>query len=401
MNPLTASKRTELQAVLVCPDRELARQFSTTTADLKMLNVLVDIKEYPTPVAFDQRLSQLRPDAALLDVGSDRAVALSLLSHIVAAHPGLPVIGLHGTGDPDVILQCLRSGAAEFLHAPFQQSEAEQAVMRLVRRKESDARQAPRRGRMIAFVSAKGGSGATTIASNVAYMACRVTRKKVLLADFDLAAGTISFSFKLNHNYSLLDGLQHSHQLDESLWGSLVASRNGFDILPAPERPSSPPIELYRVHECLEYARSMYDCVVVDLASISEKLSLATLNEADQICLVANPELPTLFLARKTLVLLQELGFHKDQLRVLVNRLDRRADLTLGDMESIFRFPIHATFPNDSSAVRRSLTEGKPVADNSDLGVACRKFAENLFGLRKDSRKKDSLVGLKALFHAS
>lgn len=395
------SKRTELQAILVCPDRSLAQQFSDTIAGLKAFNILADIKEYPSIPVLDQRLSQLRPDAALLDVGSDRATALSLLSHIAASYPNLPVIGLHGSGDPEVILQCIRSGAAEFLHAPFREAEAEQAVLRLVRRKEVEGRQAPQRGRLIAFVPAKGGSGATTIAANFANRVGRISRKRVLLADFDLAAGTVSFVFKLNHTYSLLDGIQHSHQLDESLWGSLVTNCDGVDVLPAPEKPHISPIEPYRVHECLEYARSLYECVVVDLPSIWEKISLATLNQADQIFLVTIPDLAALFLARKTLALIEELGFQKEQVKVLVNRLQRREELSLSDMEKIFRFPVHTTFPDDYASVRRSVTEGKPVAENCELGVAYRRFAERLFGSGDAGRKKTSMVGLKALFSES
>ncbi|MBI3695095.1 MAG: AAA family ATPase [Acidobacteria bacterium] len=398
---IATGKRTELQAVLICPDRTLAQQFSNTIAELKTLSIVADLKEYPTAPALDQRLNQVQPDVAVLEVGSDRTTALALLSHVVAAHSGLSVIGLHSSNDPETILQCLRRGVAEFLHAPFKEAEAEQAIMRLVRRKESGGRRAQTRGKLIAFVPAKGGSGATTLAANVAHRISRASQRRVLLADFDLAAGTAGFLFKLNHNYSLLDAIQHSHQLDDSLWGSLVVSFEGMDILASPEKPYAPQLEAYRVHECLEYARSRYDCVVVDLASISEKLSLATLKEADQVFLVSNPELPTLFLARKTLAVLEDLGFQKGQVRVLVNRLERREELSLSDMEKIFRFPIYATFPNDSASVRRSLTEGKPVAENSDLGGAYRKFSDSLFGPPAGARKKTSMVGLKTLFNES
>jgi pilus assembly protein CpaE len=389
-------KPSELTALLVCPDRNLAQEFSKAIAELKALNIVADLKEYPTPAGLEQRLKTLRPDAALLDVGTDRDTALLLLSHLVGAH--LRVIGLHRAGDPETILQCLRAGASEFLHSPFRLAEAEQAIMRLVRRKESDVRNQPSRGRLLAFVPAKGGSGTTTLAATVAHLLARLSNQRVLLADFDLTQGTIHFLFKLTHNYSLLDGIKHSHQLDESLWGSLVATRRNLDILPAPEKPFTSPIEPYRVHECVEYARSVYEYLVLDLPSVSEKVAMATLNEADQILLVANPELPTLFLARKTLTLLEEMGFQREQIRVLVNRLNKREELTLSDMEKIFRFPIHATFPNDYQNVRRALTEGKPVEESSDLGNACRKFAEGLIGGAKDAKKKGSLVGLKSLF---
>ncbi len=390
------TKPPELTTLLVCPDRALSQEFSSAIAELKTLNILADLKEYPTPAGLEQRLKTLRPDTVVLDVATDRETALFLLSHLVASH--IPVIGLHTAGDPETILQCLRAGASEFLHAPFRLAEAEQAIMRLVRRKETDIRNQPSRGKLLAFLPAKGGSGTTTVAATVAHMLARLTEKRVLLADFDLTQGTINFLYKLSHHYSLLDGIKHSHQLDESLWSSLVATRKTLDILPAPEKPYTTPIEPYRVHECLEYARSIYEYLVIDLPAISEKVSMATLNEADQIFLVASPELPALFLARKTLALLEEMGFQKSQIRVLVNRLGKREELSLGDMEKIFRFPIHATFPSDSQVVRRALTDGKPVEEGSDLGAACRKFAESLIGGDKAARKKGSLVGLKALF---
>lgn len=125
---------------------------------------------------------------------------------------------------------------------------------------------------------------------------------------------------------------------------------------------------------------------------------MATLNEADQIYVVTNPELATLFLARKTLALMEEMGFQKEQVRVLVNRVQKREELTLGDMEKIFRFPIHATFPNDYPSVRRALTEGNPVDEHCDLGAAYRRFAAGLAGVEKVAKKKGSLVGLRALF---
>ncbi len=393
-----AWKQPELTALMICPDRTLAQQFCSTIAELKALNVVADLKEYPATPVLDQRMKELRPDAILLDVATDRSGALLLLSQLAAAHPGAPVVGLHSSNDPDTILLCLRSGVAEFLHAPFRKEDAEEAIMRLVRRKESEHRHQPTRGQLITFVPSKGGCGATTMAGNVAYMLNKATGKKVLLADLDLTAGTVAFLFKLNHNYSLLDAIKHSHQLDESLWASLVANRWGLDILPAPERPYALPIEPYRVHECLEYARSVYDYVVVDLASITEKVSLAMLNEADQIYLAVNPELPVLFLARKTLALMEEMGFLKERVKVLLNRMNKHEELSTSDMEKIFRFPIHTVFPNDYASVRRSLTEGRPVADNCDLGRAFRKFAEGIAGIGRNDKKKMSLIGLKTLF---
>ncbi len=71
---------------------------------------------------------------------------------------------------------------------------------------------------------AKGGCGASTIASNLAYQMKRGD-KRILLADLDPLAGTLSFLLKIKSNYSFMDALARSHDIDADLWRSVVTSR--------------------------------------------------------------------------------------------------------------------------------------------------------------------------------
>ena len=90
--------------MLICPDRALAQEFSTTIADLKALNIVGEVKEYSASALLDQRLNHLRPDLVLLDTASDRDTALRLIGHLVTAHPAVAVIGLHHTRDSETTL---------------------------------------------------------------------------------------------------------------------------------------------------------------------------------------------------------------------------------------------------------------------------------------------------------
>ena len=71
---------------------------------------------------------------------------------------------------------------------------------------------------------AKGGCGASTIASNLAYQMKRGD-KRILLADLDPLAGTLSFLLKIKSNYSFMDALARSHDIDADLWKAVVTSR--------------------------------------------------------------------------------------------------------------------------------------------------------------------------------
>ena len=103
---------------------------------------------------------------------------------------------------------------------------------------------------------------------------------------------------------------------------------------------------------------------------------------ADAINLVCSTDMPSLFMMRRTIPLLEEMGRSRDQINVLVNRVERRADISSEDMEKIFRASVHATFPEDSSSVLRAQREGALLSDSSDLGKSVARFARSTLGTK-------------------
>jgi pilus assembly protein CpaE len=389
----------QLTAILICPDGELKRQFQSTVASLgPRLVTIAELRDYPAAGDLAELLGQRHPDALLIDVGSQRDRAVELLAHVGHDWPDLSVVALHRSNDPETILQCLRGGAAEFLSSPFPANDVGQALERMLRRKSLETRpKAGGRGRVFAFAPAKGGSGATTLVSNTAFQVNKKSSGKVLLADFHMTGGVAAFLLRINHPYSVLDALKHSSQLDPSLWGSLVGNRDGLDVLPAPERPEPALIEPYPVQEVLEYARSVYEYVLVDLGSVCDAISMATLTVADEIFMVCSCEMPSLFMMRRTLPLLEEMGHSREHIHVLVNRISRRTELATGDMEKIFRARVHATFPTDTGAVMHALREGQAVTESSDLGKSIARFAEEIAGKQGGESKAFGIGAIKEL----
>jgi pilus assembly protein CpaE len=305
------------------------------------------------------------------------------LKAAVEARPDVAVIALARSNDPETILQCLRAGASEFLSSPFPPNDLRQAVQRIGRRQIAEASPtAGKRGRLIVFSPVKGGAGSTTLATNVAFAIKRESRVRVLLADLSLSAGIVGFLLRLQTPYSALDALRHASQLDDALWKSLVVSHEGVDILVAPERPEPALIESFPAEEMFEFCRSMYDYIVADLGGVCEGLGLTAATAADSISLVCSTDMPSLFMMRRTIPLLEEMGRSRDQLNVLVNRVERRSDLSVEDMEKIFRASVHSTFPEDAAAVLRAQREGALVAESSDLGRSVRRFARSLLGVK-------------------
>jgi len=381
-----------LTALSIVPDRELASQFTASNDRTRSFQIVAELKVYPTNQALEVRLRQAKPDVILLDLASDLDAACELIRSVTLLNQQTHIVGLHLRNDSDAILRSLRAGASEFLHAPFEANVHIEAVARINRLLQPEPVGNTQPGTIIAFSSAKPGSGASTLAAQTAFALRRTTAKRVLLADFDLMGGMIGFYLKLTNTKSLLDAIQFADNLHESLWPTFVSACDGVDILPAPEAPYAGLVDAARMHAVLEHARMNYDWVVIDLPVVFQRLSLMTISESDRAFLVSTAELPSLHLARKAVNLLDQLGFPKDRFQVMVNRINKRDEINGADIEKLFNCTVHSRVPNDYFSLHRAVTLGQPVDGHCELGKAIEDVANRLSGNGASERKRPPVM---------
>jgi pilus assembly protein CpaE len=386
-----------LTALSIVPDRELASQFATATEHSHTFQILSEMKAYPSQQTLEIRLRQVKPDIVLLDLVTDLEVACELIRMVTAIDHQTHVVGLHLRNDSEAILRSLRTGASEFLYAPFDVNIHAEAIARLHRLLQPNPVDDVQPGTVLCFSSAKPGSGASTLAAQTAFALRRTTNKRVLLADFDLMGGMIGFYLKLTNTKSLLDALQFVEKLSDGLWPSLVAGCDGVDILPAPEAPYAGAVDPARLHVVLEHARMTYDWVVLDLPVVFQRLSLMAISESDRAFLVSTSELPSLHLARKAVNLLDQLGFPKERFQMMVNRINRHDEIGGADIEKLFNCSVHSRIPNDYFSLHRAVTLGQPVDGHCELGKAIEGLAQRICGTDGTDRKKGTVSDSKAV----
>jgi pilus assembly protein CpaE len=381
-----------LTALSIIPDRALASQLATALERTRSFQIVSEFDSYPSQQALEIRVRQTKPDVILLDLASDLDQACELIRCVSSFNFPVHVVGLHVCNDSDAILRSLRAGASEFLYAPFDAQTQNDAVARLRRLLQPGPAEASNPGSILAFSSAKPGSGASTLAAQTAFALRRTTSQRVLLADFDLMGGMIGFYLKLTNTKSLLDLLPLAERLSDGAWASAVAVADGVDVLAAPETPYAGGVDAARLHAVMEYARMNYDWVVIDLPVVFQRLSLMTISESDRAFLVSTPELPSLHLARKAVNLLDQLGFPKERFQILMNRMNRRDEIAGFDIERLFSCAIDARIPNDYFSLHRAVTLGQPVDQHSELGKAIENLAGRLASSRGGQERKRASI---------
>jgi pilus assembly protein CpaE len=377
----------ELTALAVLPDRALEAQFSAALADSRGLHVLASLKAYPSAQVLDVRVRQLRPDVVVMDLSADPDLACQLIAQVAGFRPPVLVIALDARNSPDTILRSVRAGATEFLSAPFARDAQVEVFERIRGLLEPEDTRDSARGQLVVFSSVKPGSGASTLASQTAFAIERLTGKRVLLADLDCQAGALNFFLKLRPRLSIADLLTSSEHRDPD-WTRVVISKDGVDVLPAPEQPAPRAPDPARVHELLEFAQASYDWVVADAPNIFERSALLSMSNSDRTFLVTTAELPSLHLARKATGFLTQLGLGTDRYQVLVNRLGRKDGINPADMAKIFNAPMHAAFPNDYGSLHGALAEGAPLRPPCPLGKSIEQFAAQVAGVADKGQER-------------
>lgn len=369
-----------LTALLISPDRELAAQLMATLAETRTFQILADLKTYPSQRELDIRLRQLQPEVALVDVATGLDTALDLIRFLAASAVSVQIVGLHRSNDSTALVTVLRAGASEFLFAPFDPNTQREASARLKRLRAPDTETEFELGRVLLFTSAKPGAGSSTLATHTAHAIRKKPGKRVLLMDFDLEGGTIAFNLKLQAAHSVVDALDQVHTLDAVSWTAMTANSAGIDVLASPEQPYGQLVDQASVHHLLEFARTLYDWIIVDAPSVFHRTSLTVLSECEQAFLISSSDLASLHLARKAVSLLTQLGLPRERYQMVINRLSRRDGIGGADIEKIFNCPVYASLPNDYFSLHRVISLGQPLTADCELGKAIVHFAAKISG---------------------
>lgn len=229
---------------------------------------------------------------------------------------------------------------------------------------------------MHVFLPGKAGSGATTLAMNIA-AALPGLSKTAFLLEGDLHSGVLSVLMGAEPKVPLTDVLHNSAAIDYSLWGKYVLHVHDIDLLATDRQKKTPLPTWVNYHQLLRFAAPRYDGIFVDLPEVVNDATADLVHYAASVNVVCTPELPSLKLAAQRLAELENRGVPRERFQVIINRW-HRGDINPKEVEVMLNARIGAVIPNDYKTIQKSIMAGRPVKGDSDLGRAYRDLATQL-----------------------
>jgi len=359
--------RRPLRAVLISQDPQTRGAITSFVRDSGgRLAVVLDL-DVPldgfTGAQF-KAVEQAAPALVFLDFDGSPELGVSLARDLARANENLLPVGIGDGLSSDLLLQAIRAGLAEFLVKPLDPDALSEAVARLGPRLRAGGDEAATLARTLAFFSAKGGSGSSTVVTNLAIELHRTTRQRTMIVDLDAELGEVSLLLGVQPQFNLVDLVQNFHRMDAELLSSYIEQHSsGVHLLSAPFHPeraaSMSPDDIRQV---LLYLRGQYDWVLLDMSKSFSPESLAAFEQADDVYLVATVDLPSLRNIQRCLPLLRRvMPRGTEQLHLVINRYDATNEISLKDVERSLGLTVYATLANDYEPVIRSINSGKPV----------------------------------------
>jgi len=317
----------------------------------------------------EEQIAELRridPQIVFLDFDQDTATAIGLARFLTDGTPQRSIIATGPALSAQDLLEAMRAGVVEYLPKPLTDEAAKAALERATRRLGLTATNREP-GQLFAVFSPKGGAGTTSVATNLAIVLQRLTKKKTLLVDLDLELGEIAVQLGARPRFSFVDLVQNFYRIDAGLLATYIERHaSGVDFLSAPFHPDAVDAPGHdQIRAILHYLKRQYDYVVVDTPKSFSVDSVAAFEEAHRILLVSTVDVPSLRNLQRCLPLLERVtGKDRERLRLVINRYHPDDLISLDDVHKTVGLKADWTLSNDYETVSRSINSGSPVAGN-------------------------------------
>lgn len=352
------------------------KQFKVLEAASGREALITAWRDEPDLVLFDPVLSDIKGEELIRKLRSDPRTSNT---HLIAL-----------SSDPSPIRKesCLNAGATEFLIKSSQAIPAlEESLTRLFSGfTEQKPAEAPNReekdpGLLIVFLSAKGGTGTSSLCAN---LAMNITQSqpeaRVVVADLILPIGSIGqiVGYEGKINLITVADLLSKQTNEEYFYKNLPEPELWkFQLLAgSPDPQQGNILKGERIEQIVDKLRSAYDFVILDLGRSLSRIGLPLIQKADLIALIVSTDQSTIQLTRTVMNYFQTQGIDDQRIYAILNRAVGLEGLTKTEAEEIIGLKIKTTMPYLGSNFALANNLNQPITTKYPTDTASIIFKE-------------------------
>ncbi|HEV7257529.1 MAG TPA: P-loop NTPase [Bosea sp. (in: a-proteobacteria)] len=384
--------RITLQAF--CETPAVAATMQAAIADRRMEKAHARIQMGGPAAAVEAFRAAPTPNIIVLETVSDPA---SLIGHLDAlsesCDPGTKVVVIGHVNDVQLYRDLIRRGVSEYLIAPLGTLDVLRTLSELY-----VSPGARNLGRIIAVMGAKGGVGSSTVSHNVAWAIARNLDASTVIVDLDIAYGTAGLDFNQDPPQGIAEAVFAPERLDANLLDRLLSRcSDNLALLAAPamlDRTLDLPEDAF--DQLFDLLRATVPCVVLDVPHVWSGWVRRALINADEVVVVAGPELASLRNAKNLIDLARANRPNDSGARLVLNQvgMPKRPEIDAAEFSKALGVEVLTSIPFDAQLFGTAANNGQMIAEVQASGKIAEAFvhiASSLTGRGEAKRSKRSL----------
>ena len=321
-------------------------------------------------------LAESGADLLIIETAESAEAALDLIREARRRHDDCVIVALHSESPNGFVRRAFQMGADDLIEYSGSARSLAFDLEKAIARRRGPAASAGRLGSFICVVGAKGGTGKTLTACNLA-IGLALAGKRVALVDVDLQFGDIGLSLGLEPQRTIHDlalAAAASPLDPDMVEYHMTRHGSGVDVLLAPVRPDQAgAIDTRFLRSVYSILQGTHDYVVADTAPSFTPEVIATIDASSRLCVVGMLDALSLKDTKIGLETLALMGLDPDAASLVLNRADTSVGISQRDVEEILGRRPDILVPSDR-AIPRSLTDAQPIITAQPRSGAARAF---------------------------
>ena len=377
-----------------CETAETAEAIQSAGLDRRLAKAHLTIKMGGMEAAIEAYSSVPTPNVIILETEGSNDILVGLDQLATVCDAGTRVVVIGNENDVAPYRELVRRGVSDYVIGPVQTLDVVRSICGLF-----SASEAVAVGRIIAVVGAKGGVGASTVAHNVAWAIAHDLALDSVVIDLDLAFGTASLDYNKDPLQGIANAVFSPDRPDTAFIERLLAKCNDhLSLLAAPAA-------LDRVYDfgadafdaIFDTLRMTTPCIVLDIPHQWSGWTRRALVGADDILIVAEPDLANLRNAKNMLNLLKAARPNDRPPLYCLSQvgMSKRPEISPREFAKAIESPPIASIPFDPRMFGTAANNGQMIAEisaNHRISKTFMQIAQQMTGRGETKKPRNSLL---------
>ena len=347
-----------------CETNETASAVNYAASDRRMLKTHVKVHMGGLSAAVEAFRDSPTPNLIILESHGSRQDLLARLGELAEfCDPTTKVIVIGRSNDILLYRELIAQGVSDYLVAPLPVLRLVQAISTLYAAKGKPL------GRVIAVTGVKGGVGASTLAHNIGFLFARDYQTPTIVADLDVSFGTAALNFNQDSGGGIVDALTAPNFDHARLDGLLIRCGDMLSLLPSPATVDRlTDITDLRMDAVMDALRATTPIIVADVPHVWTSWAKRCLVTADDVVLVANPDLASLRNARNLIDELKAARPNDSPPHLVLNMTGtpKKMEISEGDFSKAADAPVACSIPFDPKSFGAAANNGQMLSEIAD-----------------------------------